>query len=115
MLMNKRIKSLPEKENTENFSYAPKSEAPVSAPVVEQEEIKVYTKATLQEEPKKAFSPYTVQINHPALRIRSGPSSEYAPVGIINDMGKYEILAEENGFGKIAEERWIMLSYTIKV
>lgn len=68
-----------------------------------------------EEQPKNIFNPYTVKIIHPCLRIRKGPSTSEQEVGLITDQGNYTILEEQNGFGKLKDNQWIMLLYTSKV
>ena len=55
---------------------------------------------------------YNVKVMYPALRIRQAPSTQAEVIGIIADEGIYKIIDEVNGFGKIDENKWIMLSYT---
>lgn len=59
---------------------------------------------------KKAL--YKVKITHPALRVRRAPNTQAEIIDVIRDEGIYEILDEVNGWGKIDENKWIMLSYT---
>lgn len=55
---------------------------------------------------------YKVRVTHPSLRIRRAPSLQAEIVDFITDKGEYIILDEVNGWGKIDENKWIMLSYT---
>ena len=55
---------------------------------------------------------YKVKITHPALRVRRAPNIQAEVIDVIRDEGIYEILDEVNGWGKIDENKWIMLSYT---
>lgn len=55
---------------------------------------------------------YKVKVTHPSLRIRRAPNLQAEIVGLITDQGIYTILDEANGWGKIDENKWIMLSYT---
>lgn len=72
-----------------------------------QEEIKV--EAPIQE-PENTT--YKVKVTHPSLRIRRAPNLQAEIVDFITDKGEYTILDEVNGWGKIDENKWIMLSYT---
>ena len=67
-------------------------------------------KKVVKKPTKKAL--YKVKITHPALRIRRAPNIQAEVVDVIRDEGIYEILDEANGWGKIDENKWIMLSYT---
>ena len=62
----------------------------------------------------KEDTTYKVIVTYPQLRIRRAPDKNAECVGIINNMGEYTILEENNGFGKIAADQWINLSYTTK-
>lgn len=62
------------------------------------------------------FNNYIVQITASALNIRKGPGTNYAKVGCIRDKGKYTIVEEKNGFGKLKSGAgWISLKYTKKL
>lgn len=64
----------------------------------------------------KAPTGYVVQVTASALNIRSGPGTNYASAGTIRDKGKYTIVEEKNGFGKLKSGAgWISLQYTKKV
>ena len=67
------------------------------------------------EKEKKVIQPfkeYDVRVVYSILKIRESPSLQAKEVGLIKDKGVYHILEEKNGFGKIADNQWIMLSYT---
>lgn len=55
---------------------------------------------------------YKVKVTCPRLNIRRAPSLQAEVVGLIEDEGIYEILDEVNGWGKLKDDNWIMLSYT---
>lgn len=59
-------------------------------------------------EPKSYF----VKVTHPSLRRRRAPALSGEEVGLITDQGIYEIFDEVNGWGKLENGDWIMLSYT---
>ena len=62
------------------------------------------------------FNSYIVQITASALNIRKGPGTNYAKVGCIRDKGKYTIVEEKNGWGKLKSGAgWISLKYTKKI
>lgn len=44
--------------------------------------------------------------------MRGAPSTQAEIKGIITDMGIYTIVDELNGWGKLENGNWIMLSYT---
>lgn len=59
---------------------------------------------------------YIVQVTAAALNIRSGPGTSYPSVGVIRDKGKYTIVEEKDGFGKLKSGAgWISLNYTKRV
>ena len=59
---------------------------------------------------------YIIQVTASALNIRSGAGTTYPVVGTIRDKGKYTIVEEKNGFGKLKSGAgWISLQYTKKV
>lgn len=55
---------------------------------------------------------YKVKVTHPSLRRRNAPALSGQEVGLITDQGIYEIFDEVNGWGKLENGDWIMLSYT---
>lgn len=60
--------------------------------------------------------PYIVQITADVLNIRKGPSTVQPIVGQIKDKGKYTIMEEQNGFGRLKSGAgWISMKYTRKV
>lgn len=61
-------------------------------------------------------SAYIVQVTTDVLNIRKGPGTNYAVVGSIKDRGKYTIVEEKNGFGRLKSNAgWISLTYTKKL
>ncbi|MBQ5474744.1 MAG: SH3 domain-containing protein [Lachnospiraceae bacterium] len=77
---------------------------PVSLPVQAVEETK--------EEEKPVDNSFTVRVIHPSLRMRRAPNTSAEIVGRITDYGKYKIVDQVNGWGKLENGNWIMLSYT---
>ena len=67
-----------------------------------------------QEEPVIPEVPktYKVKVTHPSLRMRLAPNTQAEVYGLIIDQGIYEIVDEVNGWGKLENGCWIMLSYT---
>jgi hypothetical protein len=61
--------------------------------------------------PEKDFL-YKVKVTHPSLRMRRAPNTHAEVYGLITDQGIYEIVDEVNGWGKLKNDCWIMLSYT---
>lgn len=67
-------------------------------------------------EPIKNNYPYIVQITASVLNIRKGPGISYPIVGQIKDKGKYTIMEEQNGFGRLKSGAgWISMKYTHKI
>lgn len=59
---------------------------------------------------------YVVQVTVDALNYRSGPGTNYKINGTIRDKGRYTIVQESNGWGKLKSGAgWISLAYTKKV
>ena len=56
--------------------------------------------------------PRNVQVTASALNVRSGPGTNYSVAQCIRDRGVYQIIDEENGFGKLSTGGWISLQYT---
>lgn len=113
--MDKKNKNYPKKENKsfwEQTLYSPKEENLDKKSNITTEEVTA-TQVIQTEEP--SFDEYKVKVNHPCLRIRNLPSLNSEQIGLIMDKGIYTILEEQNGFGRIADGQWIMLSYTIKI
>lgn len=66
--------------------------------------------------PEPQFESYIVKITANALNIRKGPGITHAKTGCIRDKGKYTIVEEKNGWGKLKSGAgWISLKYTKKV
>ena len=63
-------------------------------------------------EETKSTPKFKVKINCPQLRRRRAPNLQAEVVNIINDWGIYDIYDEVNGWGKLEDGNWIMLSYT---
>ena len=56
-------------------------------------------------------TPYLVKITVNELNIRKGPGINYAIIGCIKDKGKYTIVEEQNGWGKLKSGAgWISVS-----
>ena len=58
---------------------------------------------------------YKVKVIHPRLRIRTMPSLSGDVVDHITNQGIYAIFAEQDGWGQLEDDNWIMLNYTQKV
>ena len=66
--------------------------------------------------PASTFKSYIVQITASALNIRKGPGVDYEKAGCIRDKGRYTIVEEKNGWGKLKSGAgWISLEYTKKI
>lgn len=55
---------------------------------------------------------YKVKVTHPSLRMRRAPNTQAEVYDLITDQGVYKIIDEVNGWGKLENGCWIMLSYT---
>ena len=60
----------------------------------------------------KAPKKYRVKVTHPSLRMRKAPNLQAEVAGYTQDEGYYDIVDEANGWGKLENGNWIMLSYT---
>ena len=58
---------------------------------------------------------YKVKANNPSIRYRSAPSLSADIIGLIADMGIYEIYEERNGWGRLKNGCWTMLRYYNKI
>lgn len=67
---------------------------------------------TEEKEEKPVDNSFTVKVTHPSLRIRRAPNTSAEIVRLITDQGKYKIIDQVNGWGKLEDGNWIMLSYT---
>lgn len=76
------------------------------------EEPKKIEEPKIEEPIEPAFKPYKVRVTHPSLRMRRAPSTQAEEVGLITNRGIYTIIDETNGWGKLENGNWIMLSYT---
>ena len=105
--MEKRNKTSQYKEK--NF-WSPTVEKPIIEEKIQVEEIVEPTIQNLE-----PFNEYNVSITYSNLRVRREPNENAEILYFINDKNKiYHILEEKNGFGKIAENEWIMLKFTKK-
>ena len=58
---------------------------------------------------------FSVHVDHPNLRKRSGPSMDCEILGYITDMGVYDIFDQRDGWGKLADNCWINLDYASEI
>jgi hypothetical protein len=73
------------------------------------------TAATETQETKAAANNYVVQVTVQSLNIRKGPGLKYQICGSIKDRGKYTIVEEQDGWGRLKSGAgWISLNYTKK-
>jgi uncharacterized protein YgiM (DUF1202 family) len=54
-------------------------------------------------------------INTPSLNVRSGPGLNNSVVGSVKKGQVVKVTREINGWGEIAKDQWIFLSYTLPV
>lgn len=73
--------------------------------------------ATVEQEPiqQKPISLGKVKVTHPCLRRRVGPSTDSQVLSLITDFGVFNIFEEKDGWGKLEDGSWIMLSFTKKI
>lgn len=84
--------------------------------IISSDMIQNSSEATSTTASNSSNSSYIVQVTASALNIRKGPGTNYAITGCIKDKGKYTIVAESNGFGKLKSGAgWISLKYTKKI
>ncbi len=81
-------------------------------PKVEQQVIVEEPAATEEPVIPEAPKTYKVKVTHPSLRMRRAPNTQAEVYDLITDQGIYEIVDEVNGWGKLENGCWIMLSYT---
>lgn len=83
----------------------------IEEPKVEEPKVE---ESVAPEEPviAEASKTYKVKVNHPSLRMRRAPNTQAEVYDLITDQGIYEIIDEVNGWGKLENGCWIMLSYT---
>ena len=64
--------------------------------VFDSDGVKVYEPRT-----KTVFTPYIVQVDIPNLNIRSGPGIGYQCTGLFTGKGRFTIVDEKDGWGKL--------------
>ncbi len=89
-------------------------------PPAEDVTVKTQTKIMEVEVGKVPYAPeapvlYTVRVTHPSLRRRAEPNTSAEILGLITDMGTYDIYKEEYEWGQLKDKSWIMLRFTRKV
>lgn len=73
-----------------------------------------YHSALYEDEEQDYFIAYQVDVKANYVPVHKGPARRYATLAIIVDQGRYTILEEKEGWGRLKEypTGWIMLSYT---
>lgn len=73
-----------------------------------------YHSALFEDEKQDYFIAYQVDVKANYVPVHKGPARRYATLAIIVDKGRYTILEEKEGWGRLKEypNGWIMLSYT---
>ena len=102
-------KSKKEVKSMDLLDYTPNLEVKELETIIKEE-----PEVLVEEKPQQAII-YTVKVTHPSLRMRKGPSLSADIVGFITDEGNYGIVDENNGWGKLENGNWIMLTYTKKI
>lgn len=80
---------------------------PIEAEVGEEKELEV---APVQEVTSNLPYKITITITINALNIRTGPGSSYQAVGITKKGSVHKVLEEQDGWGRIGDNKWINLS-----
>lgn len=89
-------------ETTEPVTFA---EEKTAEPIVESMELEVTSVQTATPN-----LPYKVTITTNALNIRTGPGSSHQAVGITKKGSVHKVLEEQDGWGRIGDNKWINLS-----
>ena len=76
-----------------------------------------YHSALYEDEEQDYFIAYQVDVNANYVPVHKGPARRYPTLAIIVDKGRYTVLEEKEGWGRLKEypTGWIMLSYTESV
>ena len=56
-----------------------------------------------------------VKVTAATLNVRLQPNSDTALAGMVNSGEVFEVTAQQDGWGKIGENRWISLSYVADI
>lgn len=97
-------------ETTEPVTFDEKKTAePITEPM-ESIEAEVGEKKELEVTPTTPNLPYKITITINALNIRTGPGSSYQAVGITKKGSVHKVLEEQDGWGRIGDNKWINLS-----
>ena len=78
---------------------------PIEAEVGEEKELEV---ALVPEATSNL--PYKITITTNALNIRTGPGGSYQAVGITKKGSVHKVLEEQDGWGRIGDNKWVNLS-----
>ena len=73
-----------------------------------------YHSALYEDEKQDYFIAYQVDVEANYVTVHKGPARRYMPLAIIVDHGRYTVIEEKAGWGRLKEypKGWIMLSYT---
>ena len=73
-----------------------------------------YHSALYEDEEQDYFIPYQVDVKANYVPVHKGPARRYSTLAIIVDNGRYTIVEESRGWGRLKEypTGWILLSYT---
>lgn len=76
-----------------------------------------YHQALYEDEKQDYFIAYQVDVVANYVTVYKGPARRYSALATIVDKGRYTVLEEKNGFGRLKEypKGWILLSYTKSV
>jgi hypothetical protein len=73
-----------------------------------------YHSALYEDEKQDYFIAYQVDVKANYVAVHKGPARRYSLLATIVDKGRYTVIEERNGWGRLKEypKGWIMLSYT---
>lgn len=73
-----------------------------------------YHSALYEDEKQDYFIAYQVDVKANYVPVHKGPARRYNTLAVIVDKGRYTVVEERNGWGRLKEypKGWIMLSYT---
>lgn len=66
-------------------------------------------------EDKKEVKTSKVRVTTELLNVRRGPALNNSVVEVAPKGTEYEVFEEKDGWGRITDNKWIMLQYTVKI
>lgn len=98
------------KDKGKSFNYNRQS---YTNPISEAKEETVEPEVEVISEP--IDTSYEGQVNGVNLNVRNGAGFEYGVVSVVPINTRVKILEEKDGWGKIDEDKWILLQYVKKI